>query len=285
MKSRIVLFAFFLGSASLFATDSRAETCERWFKPSAGPTEAVAIVAHGMNNKPEVMDDLVRTLTDRGVEVLRAGFSGHCGRRNEFFELTVDELKGNALQFHAEASRRATELGKPLHLVAYSFSATLYELLRPQTPFERRIYLAPALATHWWYPIVRLLSFLPTSLPIPSVVPEEYRANSGTGSASIRVLSKMLSEWESAPAAPSPGPTLILIHPDDELVSKTGIEAWISSRKLGSWSIVPVDNSGCSHPRPQAHRIIDEVSVGRRQWEIMVTKIDSFLSEGWSESK
>lgn len=279
--SHLSLSAVFASAWLVFSTEAGAAPCGRWFAASTTPAEGVAIVAHGMNNRPEVMDDLVRTLTSRGLDVLRAGFSGHCGDRQEFLDLTTERLKQDALSFYGEASNRAAELKKPLYLVAYSFSATVYELLRDRTSFDRRIFFAPALATHWWYPVARLLGFLPSWFPMPSVVPPEYRANAATGSASIRVIAEFLTEWESSsravPSAPEP-PTLVFIHPGDELVSRSGVERMVADRGLKTWSVVPVENSGATHPRPQAHRIIDEVSVGKTQWIALCERMNAFLA-------
>ena len=258
--------------------------CPRWLDATSSPTRAVAIVSHGMNLKPERMTEVASILRAAGVDVLLAGFSGHCGEPDGFTWVDWYTLKADAMGFYEAAQARSRLKRVPLHLVAYSFSAPLYESLRAQARFEKRVYIAPALSNHFWYPAVRLLTYLPSWFPIPSTMPERYRATRVGRSQGAQALMDVISHWEEAidlPARPPGGePTLLLIHPNDELVSFSGIKKMVTEKAWSRWEIEPVQILDASDPRPQFHRIIDPPSVGKTEWLRIGQRMTQFLGLG-----
>lgn len=271
--------ALLLASALPLAAQA---ACPRWMFTKQTPARAVAIVAHGMNLLPERMTEVAEILTNAGVDVLLAGLSGHCGEPDGFTWVTEDELRTDALSIYEVAAARAERLRVPLHLVAYSISAAIFDAHRDQMPFARRVFLAPSFTQKFWYRAVRLLTYLPDWFPLPSTMLPEYRAAHVGRVPGTRALMDVIATWKKQDQAlprPSGGePTLILIHPNDELVAAGPLAQLITDRRYTNWKFEPLSIAGATSPRPQYHRIIDRASVGDAEWERMRGVVLNFLS-------
>ncbi len=235
--------------------------CREWLEPSGKP-RAVAIVAHGLNLRPERMGEVSRLLQKAGVAVMQVGLAGHCGG-DEFFSVTAEAFRADARAFHTEASRRAQKLKVPLVLVAYSFSALVFLDL----PFERAALFAPAFATRWWYPAaIWLARRLPASIWLSSVVPDGYRANDRTGPAPMLALDDLMRGFSEESISPA---TLVFVDLQDELVDGPGVKALARSRGA---RVEEISVEGRHH-----HLIIDAASVGEKNWAKVSSTLAPFL--------
>jgi hypothetical protein len=155
--------------------------------------------------------------------------------------------------------------------VAFSFTATIFQVLSPELPFERKVYLAPALSTRFWYPAVRWLARLFPGFTFKSINLNEYSANPRSGARALLALDEFLRRWNEGEGKADGQPVLMIVAPGDELVSYRGLENLAKERR--SWSIEPVSTAGSSLEKTFHHLITDSAALGQQEWDRMVALI------------
>lgn len=250
-----------------------ANGCSQWLSAATAPARGVAVVAHGLNLRPDRMDAMAIGLAQAGFDVLRVAFRGHCGINKDYLSVTADQWEADAREFHAEARERAA--GRPLVLVAYSFSALVFQSLSADLPFTRRVYFAPALSQHWWYPwLVGVARILPW-LEFRSVNLPDYAANPRSGARALVALEFFSGRWRGGAGREDPAPALVIADRGDELVSFSGLEGLVAERPL--WRLLEVSNQGSTLPRAFHHLVIDEPSLGPAEWARVQGEVARFL--------
>ena len=59
---------------------ARQDHCARWFKPTSSKKPvAVALIMHGLNVRPEMMEPVIAILNSAGIEALNVSLRGHGG--------------------------------------------------------------------------------------------------------------------------------------------------------------------------------------------------------------
>lgn len=258
----------------VFSYCNAAIACDRWLE--AQNPKGIVLLTQGMNLKSEKLIPLAQFLVEQNFSVFLPAFQGHCPSRGSYFTATAEDWLQDAENFYREAQQKAWKKNVPLYLVAYSFSALLFEL-RPELKFQKRILFAPAFATHFWYPAVRLIAnwfphwrFRTRNLP-------DYAANSESSLHSIKVIGDLLERLESHVADAQIGDTatLILADPEDELVNVPRVRELSELRPL--WRFEPVTNRGNGLPKSFHHLIVTPDSVATEEWLRMKKIIERFL--------
>jgi drug/metabolite transporter (DMT)-like permease/esterase/lipase len=249
--------------------------------PEDGDLRGVAVVAHGLNLRPSRMDALANVLTRAGFYVVRVALAGHGGNDAVFARVTRDRYLSDMRAAVCAAAEVAHEQKVPLVLVAFSLGAAVAQDLVntpafPRSPFSAQVLFAPAIAVKPFAHAVRLLSFFP-ALRLPSLNIENYRAAGGTPIAAYNALFASRGALLASSLNGSRVPTLVFLHPDDELVSFQGTRELMEERTLTSWTLEAVDNSGHSLPRTVNHLIIDEASLSKREWERVSARLLEYL--------
>jgi hypothetical protein len=251
------------------------EACDTWFTPAKKPT-AVVVVTHGMNLKPARMDNLANALKEAGMEVLRPAFTGHCGPENEsYLDVTAPQWEADARRIHALASAKAKALGVPIYLVAYSFTTTVFQSLSGELAFAKRVYLAPALATRFWYPLVVGAARIFPGLSYASMNLPEYQMHPRSGARPFVALDYFLKAFREGRGQEDAAPALWLVDPKDELISYEGLLR-LSERHPG-WKLETVSTEGSTLPKSFHHLIVDKASLGPAAWDALVAEILRFL--------
>lgn len=250
-----------------------AESCARWFE-ARGEKKGVVLLVHGANLRPDRMDEMGATLAERGFDVYRPGFRGHC---NEGEGAITDDLASiwekEAKQFYAAAKSRAGT--KPLLLVAYSFGALIYQVLGEELSFARRVYFAPAFATKFWYrPFVWVAGLFPNA-SYPSVVPKEYRANDSTPLKGALAFDAFLQRWKKGEGKNLESPILIWMDPKDELVSYDGVVTHAADKS--NWRLELLSVKDSTLDRAYHHLITDLRALGEKEWERVMSETTNFL--------
>ena len=178
---------------------------DRWF-PAQGIPQGVLLLTHGLNLHPERMDDLAQAFSASGLEVFRPAFYGHHAENGDFLKVDPEHWEEDAKRFHALVNARAQELKVPLFLGAYSFSALIFQVLREELPFARRVLWAPALKLHFWYPIAALVLGAFPDFTFSSRVPGGYSANAKSGLRAFRSLHHFRNEWKRMHEKPTECP-------------------------------------------------------------------------------
>ncbi len=257
------------------------------YVPDSKEVKGFALVIHGLNQKPNVMQSVIDRLNDEGIETLNLTLSGHNmvnlgdeQRLKSFKSVTYKQWRGEVYQAFEVAKKRAEENKVPLFFVGYSLGGLLgcdLMVSSPEVSFERMVLFAPALSIHYYSHIFTLFSSFP-NVVIPSFSPEEYRANTGTPIGAYNALYEAIDHFEDNLSDRINIPTILFIDKSDELVSYTGILELINTQKLTHWQVESI-KKGEDARADYNHLIVDEPSVGSRQWEHMLSKMIMHLSD------
>jgi esterase/lipase len=221
------------------------------------------------------MDELAVEFNGAGYSVFRPAFTGHCGNNRYYLDVEPADWERDAREFHSEAAAKAGRLGVPLFLAAYSFSAAIYQALAEELPFARRIYLAPAISTRFWYPAAILIANAFPRVTYHSMNLGGYYANEVSGMKAVQALEYFVRKVRRKRREGDRTPTLVLVDPKDELVSYKGIRIVAGRRK--TWRVGKLSNRG-SRMRPAYHHlIVTEESLGAREWRRMIGECVEFL--------
>lgn len=252
-----------------------------WFPHEGKNLRGVALVVHGLNLRPSKMNDLVHELQKKGIQVLRLSLLGHRGSLEEMRGVDHEKwLKGLQEAFYLvdEVSR---ERSVPLFLVGYSLGALLsLELLSGSetVQFERRILFAPALSFKWYSHFIKALYIFGPKFVVESWNPSDYRAEKGSSMGAYQALFTSQKNLLVSDLQKINRPTLVIMDPQDELVSYQGIKEIVEQRKLDQWKFLEVHNRQSTLKGKFHHLIIDQESLGKEQWEKLVERMGKFLS-------
>jgi esterase/lipase len=250
-----------------------ALACDRWLE--AKNPQGIVLLTQGMNLKSEKLLPLAQFFVDQNFSVFLPSFQGHCAGRGSYLTATAEDWLKDAESFYREAKRQAEAKNLPLYLAAYSFSALLFEL-QPELRFEKKVLFAPAFATHYWYPVVRILAkwfpdwrFKTRNIP-------DHAANLETSFHAVKVVGDLLEMLEvSTGNLPPETPTLVIGDLEDELVNVHRVRKIAESRR--NWRFQPVTNVGNPMPESFHHLIVTPASLSEREWQRMLVMIQQFL--------
>ncbi len=254
------------------------EQLTRWFEPQS-KIEGVALIVHGLNNKPPVMNNLAFLFAENGIRGLRTSLSGHSGNLDAMKNVQAAQWKDDFFQSYCVAHLFAKENNLPLYLVGYSLGAlsglnvsvsSMYEKIS----FDHMFMIAPPISVRFFVYLLKIFNPF-KSLIIPSANIESYRATPGTSIAAYDALSSLQSELlELTPKQQlKNSAATIFIHNDDELVSVSGVEKYISTNNLQNWKLIKLTNDDFTSEKKINHLIIDEKSLGMKSWTILKNQI------------
>ncbi len=256
-----------------------------WFSVEKDQCRGGVLLAHGLNMNPISWREMIVFLNRLGLAVYRLELKGHRGLN---FEDMMDVSAREWLeQFNSAVEFMAEQIpGLPVYLVGYSLGGLLgmvAQLQKSEPCFERQVLLAPALAlklyTRLALPMTRVVSFL------ASRSPKEYVANTrGTTGAAYQALFDLEREFRSAEERQFSVvnyPTLIIMRPNDELISYRCTKKLIERRELNRWKLAELPKKKTTHRDLYfRHLIIDEKSVGERSWQKLTKLLEEFLIRG-----
>ncbi len=256
-----------------------------WYnRKSFRKLRGVALVVHGLNQKPEKMGSIIAVLNQEGIDVLNLALSGHGdnyvsqGRKDHdeqrlaSFRMVSYELwSAEVYRAYRQIRQRGEQKKVPVFFIGYSLGGVLGgDLLvsHPDVSFDRMVLFAPALNVTSKSIFLKMLAPFP-DLVIDSLSPKSYRSNDGTPMAAYQALFKAIEHFEGNLQARLNVSTVIFIDKKDESISYERLKEMIERQKLDQWSIHEVQKdegieAGISH-----HLIIDDESTGKRMWERM----------------
>jgi alpha-beta hydrolase superfamily lysophospholipase len=277
----IFCFAFLLLLGSFFSTASGE---------SQKTSKNLALIAHGINLKPEKMTEIGEFWKLNGYEVSYLELSGHKASEGKLFEIATSEKwlqeTENWLKFNLPSDSnphsKIVFVGFSLGALVYLNSLLQFEFFAKRV--KAAVLFAPAIKTHWY---ASLPKYLWNDLKIPSASVPSYRAHNFTPVAAYKALFKLqeniLVEGGNNPVNARKlwnVPTLVFLEPRDELVSQRGTQEWVSQLGLNNWQLIPVSAKNSSHDRKFAHLIIDSLSVGIQEWNRILNTMQNWISNG-----
>ena len=235
---------------------------------------------HGLNLRPSAMDPLAETLASNGYIVHRVTLHGHNGRTPQIFDEKVwlDEVTKS----YQEIRARFPDI--PTYVMGYSLGGltvlTMLESLPPAQYPRGMILLAPAISLSAALDALTALHLPPPiTWALPNLAPVGYRRYDYTP---LFWYSNTLDLYRNVDDLKHIGqlstiPTLVVLNEADEIVSPEGTARWITDHHLEpSWRIEFVNPEDTEVPFKE-HLIIDEGSLGQREWTRLQTLIASFL--------
>lgn len=249
-----------------------------WHRPELTKPKAVVVLAHGLNLKPEKMDDWAKALRDRGALVLRVGLYGHRGLVQHMKEASAKNWREEFEEEVKKAQEVARENKVPLYFLGFSLGAVVgldwqTERLHDQG-FEKMVLIAPALALPWYSKqAIRFFSMFGRSFMLPSRSPADYRANRGTSVAAYEALFEIKADVEKARYKNTNIDTLVLIDKHDELVVSDGIRKIIAQYELSRWQLELLDNNFAYRTYGFRHLMVDRDAVGDKLWSHLVNRM------------
>lgn len=275
---------------------ARQDYCDRWYKPDARKKIfGVALVLHGLNVRPEMMEPVIDILNTAGIEVLNVTLYGHGDnflrsgrtpadkkrdRMESFKKATWFIWQTEVYQAYLKVMLRARKLGVPVFFAGHSLGGLLgcdLLLTKPCVHFDRMVLFAPAIALH-----PAIAYHLKPLWPLPDFVidsdaPIQQRANDGTPVAGYTALFDGIRNFTSNLGPRLNTPTLIFIDEKDEFVSLESLQALIRDHGLDRWNIAAVAKDTATDGSIAHHMIISEHSVGKDMWADMADRMTTHL--------
>jgi alpha-beta hydrolase superfamily lysophospholipase len=242
-----------------------------WPARTPDKKSGVVLLTPGLNNRPEVLDPLIRFLTTAGYDCVRAAFQ--FGR-----PLGAKTIANDWLATIAEFDqlRLAHYAGRPTYSIGFSLGAIviLGSLQNsPIAPMTRMFLIAPPLALTRLGNSLRLLTPLSDwRLRIPSLAPSTVREHGSTTLSDYTAMFSIIDELNDRelPATASRVPTEILLADGDPLVSRRGVERWVRRRRL-EWRLVTLINRRVGFTR--RHLIIADEALQPQTWCFLTGRI------------
>lgn len=258
---------------------------------SKNAAKGVVLVVHGMNLKPTRMDDLARFFQEKDYDVFRMALTGHRGIPGELKTVTREIWLKDVKSVYEAAFERAVQKNIPLFYIGYSLGGLLgadLEAYEKDVKFAKTIYLAPALAIRVPVWLINFIYALLPEFEIASSIPAPYRANNRfTMKINYELcrsldfvnahLAQLVKNESHAHWTKLNKPTLVLMDPNDELVSIGGVQDFIRQNKLDKWKLMNVSVEGSTNPQKIHHAIMDEESVGPEEWLRITNLMEVFL--------
>lgn len=246
------------------------------------PSKAITVVVHGLNNKPSIMKSIGKLLSEHGSDVILVKLTGHRNDPQNFAAITRQIWLSELLKSHNYAkSLIEKSKKKPLYFIGYSLGALINLDLMSSYPklvqYDKMILFAPANATKWSTNLLKLSFFLDDRLKIPSFAPKDYRANDGTPIKAYRVLFEMKESIRNLNYRQLNIPTIIIIDPKDETISLKELKKLKDNYDLDNWKIHILDSQFVGKKYKYHHLIVDEISMGTKNWSSTCIMITDFF--------
>lgn len=249
----------------------------------AGNPAAIAVVVHGFNLKPAAMEEIENELLASRISVIALSLSGHnqslddASRLNVLRDTDFNLWRSEMEQAVLKARNTAGEL--PVILVGYSLGGLLsadYLNHHPDHGVSRQVLLAPALALRWSSYLLSPLGFFP-NFDLPSLADKQYRANGRVPVSAYQALYHGVEVFQEQLHTDHLNiPTLVLIDPDDELVSPAGLRSFTEHQSLTRWEFVELNKSDDAG-EVLNHLIIDRHTLGKFGWNSLSRQLRVFL--------
>ena len=284
LSSLCILVSTGRSAAMTCSNPPKIQTKAIWLPHPTETPKAIILIGHGLNMRASAMDKLGTVLNQKGhFHTLRLTLSGHDGDTDAFKAVTHDRWQQDFFYQYCEARTQADFFHVPLYFVGFSLSGIVgldsmeYE---NEVRFDRMALLAPPAAIWPLVHFMKLLRVLGRDHMIQSFAEPSYRANmDGTSVAAYLSMFESISAYRESQGKHSKIPTLIIMDPEDELVSLDGLKRLANDFNLSNdWNFLEVTNTDTKLKKSYHHFITDDVALGDQEFERLVKAIaDHFL--------
>ena len=266
-------------SVNMMKEKTTLPTNEIWHEEAIGPTKAVVVLLHGLNLKPQRMDDWAHTLAEHGAHVIRFALFGHSGDKGHMADVTADLWRAQFADAIGKAQNLSQQKGVPLYFLGFSLGGLVgleWLVHKPADAlgFDKMALIAPALSTPWYSrAAINSLSVFGRGFMLPSRSPEGYRANRGTSVAAYQALFELKDSLFIKGLHDANIDTLVIMDKNDELIDHKNIRKLIWEKKLSRWQLTTVDNRYAYDNYGFRHLMVDKEAMGSELWDSLCAMI------------
>lgn len=230
-----------------------------------------AVVIHGLNMRPNKLQELEDLLRQMRVYPLRVELTGH-----------HQNMRKKQISRHVwlnDFHKKYCQLPAQKIVVGYSLGAlvALDYIEQTQNFPLAAVMFAPALDLKWYTSLVKVFNIFGNDFALPSLSNHEYKANDRTTIQSYNALFDHKEALVGPNLKKHNYKSLIFIDKEDELVSARGIKQIKKKYGLYNWALHYVNNRESKFDGKFHHLIIDSNSLGKKEWARVGTAIQEFL--------
>lgn len=244
----------------------------RWLRSTGGPVRGIAVVAHGLNQKPDRMNALAGLLQERGVDVVRVQLHGRPGE--EWLAAGRARWQAVMLAAYDQARQEAVRRRVPLYFVGFSLGALVnLDLMNAEEAirYDRMVLLAPGLGFSLSSGLglravsLGLGSWCPSCV-VASDAPEDRRASDSVAAAAFNGVNESTFALAENGLRRSNVPTLVAIDPEDRVVSASALATIIRGDGLDRWRLLHVHPRDAPERDRSRHWIGEPNALGASEW-------------------
>lgn len=244
--------------------------------PTFPGASAAALLVHGLNNKPEVMQDIANLLEELSIPSVIISLTGH---HNDFEKLRAihkNVWRDDVLEGYKFIKKSCNKV----FLIGFSLGASIgLDIVSEQIKFDRMVLIAPAIAPRVPVKFLEYISPILPSLPIYSMAPENYIANKYLPLKSYKVLLSIYKSLHKKKFSLVNIPTIVIVDPKDETMSLEDIKSLMINYGLSEWRLLLLNSANAVSKVRFHHLIIDKDAMGFDNWEVFTKQISAFLNE------
>jgi esterase/lipase len=271
-----------------------------WFKRKiTRRLKGVALVVHGLNLRPDRMQNIIAELNDDGIDVLNVSLRGHGknyldsvnissdeARLESFRKVTYGLWSDEVYKAYLKVRKRASKKNVPVFFIGYSLGGLLgcdLVLSHSDVFYDRMVLFAPALnVTTESYLLKALMPF--PNIVIDSLSPISYRANEGTPMSAYKALFEAIEHFEKNADDRLNIPTTVFIDERDEFISCSKLKEMIVQRNLDRWQLHTLHKDNDAGEKISHHLMINKESVGENMWKQIKSSLRKHLNPAASAS-
>lgn len=238
--------------------------------------KAIVVLAHGLNIKPDKMDDWAKIFTN--ASILRIGLSGHYEELENMQDIQALKWQEDFMQAMKLALEKSKFHNVPLYFLGFSLGGLLgidwQENNISEHNFQKMVLIAPALRIPWYSSsLIKFVSFFSSKALITSRTPKDYRANNKISLSAYKALYEIKNNLDKKGIMRSNVPTLVIMDKNDELIPVKEIKSLFNEYRLNNWRLEIVNNKFAYDNYGFRHLLVDENSVGKELWSILTAKV------------
>jgi esterase/lipase len=253
------------------------------YYPTSLPKKAVTMVVHGLNVRPTAMLSLIGWLNKIGSDAFLVKLSGHFEKSINITGVSSVMWEEEFIEAYARAKEASVKISVPLYFMAYSFGALLGEVMitfsKGSISFDKQILIAPATAIRLRSHLLKVLFFFNKNKNLPSYTPKEYRANNSLPLKVHKILFEQEKKLLKSHFRNLNIPTIIFIDPLDELISYKRLIKMTLQFQLTNYEVIRLNDDLSGRREKYHHLILDECTMGKKNWEMVTNKIRNFLHD------
>lgn len=239
-------------------------------------SSAACLLVHGMNNRPEVLNDITDFLESLALPVVSVCLTGHHHDFNKLNTISKKIWEQDVLEAYQLIRKR----NKKIYLLAYSLGAAIsLDILSEEIRFDKMVLLAPAIAPRIHVKLLQYIAPLFPTLPLFSIAPKGYNVNPYLPLRAYQVLIQLFHSLRKKKLAYANIPCLLVMDPKDETMSLSTLKKMIKDYHLNCWDILSLDSKNVVGQVKFHHLIIDKNAMGASNWGIFTNSVKTFLAQ------